>query len=74
MKGVIVERDDAFRWIVVHGETGFMASDSDEMSFYARLLAQDSERLRRMSEAGRRRLERVIADERACFDPWRQAL
>jgi hypothetical protein len=70
----IVELDYAFPEIVVHGETGFMASDSDEMSFYASLLAHDPQRHRRMAEAGRRHLGRVISDERACFDSWREVL
>ncbi len=45
----IVERDFAFPELVVHGETGFMASTSDEMSAYASELARDPDRHRRMA-------------------------
>src|ERR1022692_718821 len=37
----VVERDFAFPELVVHGETGFMGASSDEMSYYASLLAMN---------------------------------
>ncbi len=70
----IVEHDSAFRDILNHGETGFMTSDSDEMSYYASLLAHDPMRHRRMAEAGRRYLEQVISHEQACWKPWIEIL
>ena len=70
----IVERDYAFPELVVHGETGFMTSDSDEMSYYASLLAHDQVRHRRMAEAGRRHLEEVLMVEDACWQPWTTVL
>jgi glycosyltransferase involved in cell wall biosynthesis len=70
----IVERDYAFPEFISHGETGFMTSDSDEMSYYASLLAHDPKRHRHMAEAGRRYLEHVISDEQACWEPWIEVL
>jgi glycosyltransferase involved in cell wall biosynthesis len=70
----IVEFDYAFPELIIHGETGFMTSDSDEMSYYASLLANNPKRHRRMAEAGRRYLEQVISDEQACWEPWRKVL
>jgi serine/threonine protein kinase len=66
----IVEHDYGFPEFIEHGETGFMTSDSDEMSYYASLLAHDPQRHRRMAEAGRRYLEQVISAEQACWEPW----
>ena len=66
----IVEADYAFPELIHHGETGFMSSDSDEMSYYASLLAHDPKRHRRMAEAGRRFLEQVISDDQGCWEPW----
>jgi hypothetical protein len=70
----IVELDYAFPEIVVHGETGFMTSDSDEMSYYASLLAHDPVRHRRMAEAGRRYLEEELMSGDACWQPWAELL
>jgi hypothetical protein len=70
----IVEYDYGFPEFIHHGETGFMTSDSDEMSYYASLLAHDPKRHRRMAEAGRRYLEQVISDEQACWEPWIEVL
>jgi hypothetical protein len=70
----IVECDYAFPEIITHGETGFMSSDSDEMSYYASLLAHDPKRHRRMAEAGRCHLDQVISNEQACWEPWAEML
>jgi hypothetical protein len=70
----IVEHDYGFPEFVHHGETGFMSSDSDEMSYYASLLAHDPKRHRRMAQAGRRHLEHVISNEQACWEPWTEVL
>jgi hypothetical protein len=70
----IVESDYAFPEIIIHGETGFMTSDSDEMSYYASLLAHDPKRHRRMAEAGRCHLEHVVSNEQACWEPWVEML
>lgn len=70
----IVEHDYAFPDLVVHGETGFLARDSDEMSFYASLLAHDPARHRAMAEAGRAHLERVLVSPDACWAGWRDVL
>ena len=70
----IVERDFGFPEIVVHGETGFMSSDSRAMSEYAGQLAADAALHRRMAENGRRHLEEVLAGADACWRGWEQAL
>ena len=70
----IVERDYAFPELVVDGDTGFMTSDSDEMSYRASWLAFHPGAHRRMAEAGRRRLEQVLVDEDACWAGWRELL
>jgi hypothetical protein len=70
----IVEDDYAFPEIVRHGETGFRSSDSDEMSWYASLLAREPERHRAMAEQGRRFLAEELSDEAACWRGWQQLL
>ena len=70
----IVERDFAFPELVVHGETGFMASTSDEMSAYASELARDPDRHRRIAENGRRHLEQTLGDEDVCWKGWAEIL
>ncbi len=70
----IVEDDYAFPEIVVHGETGFRASESDEMSWYAGLLARDPERHRTIAERGRRFLVDSLIDEEACWRGWEEIL
>ncbi|HET7787630.1 MAG TPA: glycosyltransferase [Myxococcales bacterium] len=69
----IVERDYAFPELVVDGESGFMASDSDEMSYRASWLAHHPGAHRKMAEAGRRRLLEIV-DEEACWEGWREVL
>jgi hypothetical protein len=70
----VVEHDFAFPELVIDGETGFLCSDSDEMSFRASWLAFHPEAHRRMAEAGRRHLEEVLMDEEACWAAWRDLL
>jgi glycosyltransferase involved in cell wall biosynthesis len=69
----IVERDFAFPELVVHGETGYMASSSDEMSFIASMLAHDPAEHRRVAENGRKHLEQLINPEK-CWAGWKQVL
>jgi UDP-N-acetylglucosamine 2-epimerase (non-hydrolysing) len=66
----IVEDDYAFPEIVMHGETGFRCSDSDEMSWHASLLARDPERHRAMAERGRAFLTETLSDDVACWRGW----
>lgn len=69
----IVEADYAFPELVVDGETGFCAASSDEMSWYASMLAHDPARHRTMAEAGRRHLE-TLSNHEACWAGWREVL
>lgn len=70
----IVEHDYAFPELVVHGETGFMTSDSDEMSYYASWLAMNPREHRRMAESGRKYLEDVICDPARSWSGWEKLL
>lgn len=68
----IVEKDYGFPEIVVHGETGFMTSDSDEMSYYASMLARNPREHRRLAENGRRHLEEHLAHPDSCWRGWQE--
>lgn len=70
----VVERAYAFPELVVHGETGFMASGSDEMSYYASWLAMNSDQHRRMAVNGRHHLEEVLCDPESSWKPWQRLL
>jgi glycosyltransferase involved in cell wall biosynthesis len=69
----IVERDYAFPELVVHGETGYMASSSDEMSFIASMLAHDPAEHRRVAENGRKHLEQLVNPEK-CWAGWEEVI
>jgi len=66
----IVERDYAFPELVTHGETGFMTSDSDEMSYFASVLAMNPDEHRRIAENGRQHLESKLMDPEVCWKGW----
>ena len=66
----IVERDYAFPELVTHGETGFMTSDSDEMSYFASALAMNPDEHRRIAQNGRQHLESKLVDPEACWKGW----
>jgi len=70
----IVEDDYAFPELVVHGETGFAARSSDEMSYYASMLAHDPTKHRRIAENGRRFLEEQLVNREACWRGWEEIL
>ncbi len=70
----IVEDDYAFPELVRHGETGYRTSSSDEMSYYASLLAHDPWRHRSMAERGRRFLEEELSDPAASWRGWEEIL
>jgi hypothetical protein len=70
----VVERDFAFPELVVHGETGFMSSDSDEMSYHASWLAMHPQEHLRMARAGRQHLEENFASPGACWHGWQDVL
>ena len=70
----IVEDDYAFPEIVIHEETGIRTSDSDEMSWWASMLARHPDRHRAMAERGRRYLLDELSDERSCWAGWQSVL
>jgi glycosyltransferase involved in cell wall biosynthesis len=70
----IVEHDYAFPELVIHGETGFMTSDSAGMSEYATVLAHDPKRHRRMAENGRAHLETVVNSASESWRAWEDVL
>jgi hypothetical protein len=65
----IVEDAFAFGELVLHGQTGFRGTTSDELSHYASLLAFDENRHREMAAAGREFVEK-LCDPHGCFVPW----
>jgi len=69
----IVEDAYALPELVVHGETGFRSSDSDEMSYLASVLAFDERRHRAIAEAGRRHLEELVNQD-AALRGWLEVL
>ncbi len=70
----IVEHDFAFPELLLHGETGFMTSDSEEMSYYASVLAMNPAQHRRIAENGRAYLEENLANPEACWRGWQEVL
>jgi glycosyltransferase involved in cell wall biosynthesis len=74
--GVVPIVEDAYglRELVVNGETGYLTSDSDEMSYYASMLAANPAEHRRLAANGRRHLEERLVDRAASFRAWEQAL
>ncbi len=70
----IVEEDFAFPELVVHGETGYMTSDSDEMSYWASRLAHTPSEHRRLAENGRLHLVENLVPAELCWRPWRDLL
>jgi hypothetical protein len=69
----IVERAFAFPEMIVHGETGYMASSSEEMIALATHLAHHPEEHRRLAENGRRHLDAMWGAD-ACWQPWADLL
>lgn len=70
----VVENDFAFPGLVVHGETGYLGSTSDEMSYYASMLAMNSVEHRRVARNGRSFLERELANAETCWSAWQGVL
>jgi glycosyltransferase involved in cell wall biosynthesis len=70
----VVERDFAFPELVVHGETGYMGATSDEMSYYASMLAMNPEEHRRVARNGRRFLNEKLANAETCWLAWQEVL
>jgi glycosyltransferase involved in cell wall biosynthesis len=66
----IVEDAYAFPELVIDGVTGFVTSDSDEMSYDASVLANDPRKHRLMAEAGRAFLVEELVDEEASWRAW----
>jgi glycosyltransferase involved in cell wall biosynthesis len=69
----VVENDYAFPELVVHGETGFLASSSDEMSYWASYLAMNPAEHRRIAENGRDHVAKLV-DPEACWKCWEAIL
>jgi len=70
----IVEDDYAFPELVIDGETGFMTSDSEEMSTLASDLAHDPHLHRRLAENGRRHLKERLIDPERTWRGWLEVL
>ncbi|HVV82004.1 MAG TPA: hypothetical protein VHE35_02950 [Kofleriaceae bacterium] len=70
----IVEDDFAFAEVVDHEGTGLRARTSDELSWWASVLAHDPARHRAMAERGRAFLAGELAADEACWAGWRALL
>jgi len=70
----VVERGFAFPELVAHGETGFMGSSSDEMSYQASMLAMNPREHRRIAENGRSYLEEKFFRPEECWSAWHEIL
>ncbi len=70
----VVERDFAFPEFVVHGETGYMGSSSDEMSYYASILAMNPAQHRRVAENARTHLGETMGRRETCWAGWQTVL
>ncbi len=70
----VVEKDFAFPELVIHGETGFMGSSSDEMSYHASMMAMNPREHRRVAENAREHLHRAFAQVEACWRGWQDVL
>jgi glycosyltransferase involved in cell wall biosynthesis len=70
----IVEHDYAFPELVVDGETGFMGKSSDEMSYYASMLAMNPDLHRKVADNGRAFLEERLSNEEGCWSAWAELL
>lgn len=69
----VVEADFAFPELIVQGETGFMARDSEEMIAFATEMAHQPALHRRMAEQGREHLA-ALNDSDRCWAGWEQLL
>jgi hypothetical protein len=70
----VVEHDFAFPELVVHGETGFMGSSSDEMSYYASMLAMNPALHRNVARNARSFLEERLSNAEECWAGWQAIL
>jgi glycosyltransferase involved in cell wall biosynthesis len=70
----IVERDYGLPEMVVHGETGFLAESSEEMSYWAAWLAAHPQEQSRLAAQGRQHLEETSADSEAAWAAWEEVL
>lgn len=70
----VVEHDFAFPELMVHGETGFMGHTSDEMSYYASLLAMNPREHRRIASNARAYLEEQLGNAEKCWQGWKPLL
>jgi glycosyltransferase involved in cell wall biosynthesis len=70
----VVERDFAFPEVVIHGQTGFMGSSSDEMSYYASMLAMNPAVHRSVALNGRHYLEERLSNADECWAGWHTML
>jgi glycosyltransferase involved in cell wall biosynthesis len=66
----VVENDFGLRELVVHGETGFCASSSDEMSYYASVLASEPREHKRLAENAKEYLNNRFGNAEECFLAW----
>lgn len=71
---IIVEKDYAFPELIVDGETGFLCSSSDEMSYRASQLAFNEPLRKRIILQAQEHLMKEIASEAKCWEAWEPIL
>lgn len=67
---LIVPNEWGWPEMVIHGETGFLAKDDNELSYYATLLAKDEPLRQRMAEAARKHLTENLAAPPVLTSQW----
>jgi len=71
--GVPIIAPNAFGWpeVVVHGETGLLANNDQELSEYATLLSRDERLREHLSTNARRHLEENTANPETIWQQWK---
>jgi len=71
--GVPIVAQNAWGWpeMIVHGETGFLASGDQELAYYTAHLAHDNRRRMEMADAARVRVEK-LANPETILAGWRE--
>jgi hypothetical protein len=70
----IVENAYGLPELVVNGETGYLTCDSDEMSYYASMLAMNPAEHRRLAANGREHLQQTLVRHADAFRGWEEVL
>ena len=67
---IVAQNDWGWKEMIVHGETGFLASCDEELAYYAGRLAYDEELRTRIIHAARERLQTELANPDVLGQQW----